>query len=302
MVMSQNNDYVSGFVALVGRPNVGKSTLMNRIIGEKIAIVSDKPQTTRNQIKSIKTTDDYQMIFVDTPGIHKPKNKLGNFMVDAAMSTIHDVDVILVLFDVERGIGKGDQYIADLLKQSNIPVVVALNKIDRVSEEVILSSIKLVDEMGVASEIVPISAANGHNIEALETVLKGYLQEGPQYYPDEMITDQPERVIISEIVREKVLQTMNEEIPHGVSVDIEKIETDGDEKVIYITIYCEKKSHKGMLIGKNGSKLKEIKKRSRRDIQTFLDGKVNLQLWVKVKEDWRKSDRDIKLMGYDQLD
>lgn len=294
--------FKSGFVAVIGRSNVGKSTLLNRIIGDKIAIVSDKPQTTRNQIQCVLTRDQYQIVFIDTPGIHKAKNKLSQYMVKTAMNTLDEVDVILLVLDIGDGIGSGDKRIIEILKDARSPVIVVLNKADKLSSDQLS---RRLDEFGTDfgfDDFLTVSALMGTNLDQLEIRILKYLEEGPKYYPDDMITDQPERVIIAELIREKALELLREEIPHGIGVEIASIEEREDQDLvdIHATIYVEKKSHKGMVIGKRGQMLKEIGKRARWDIERLLGTKVYLELWVKITEDWRNSVRALKDLGYDE--
>ena len=281
--------FKSGFVSIVGRPNVGKSTLMNNVVGEKIAIMSDKPQTTRNTIQAVYTDEEAQVVFLDTPGIHKPKNKLGEFMVKSATDAFKNVDLVLFVVDESKKIGPGDRKIIDDLKNIKTPVVLVLNKIDQLNEEELFDLMKMYNAEGVFEQIVPISALKGRNINELLKVIKSHLEEGPQYFPDYMITDQPERVLVSELIREKVLHYIHDEVPHGVAVEIERMKSRKDKEIVDISavIYCERDSHKGIIIGKNGRKLKGIGKSARADIELLLGSKANLQLWVKVKENWR---------------
>ena len=280
--------FKSGFVSIVGRPNVGKSTLMNNVVGEKIAIMSDKPQTTRNTIQAVYTDEEAQVVFLDTPGIHKPKNKLGEFMVKSATDAFKNVDLVLFVVDESKKIGPGDRKIIDDLKNIKTPVVLVLNKIDQLNEEELFDLMKMYNAEGVFEQIVPISALKGRNINELLKVIKSHLEEGPQYFPDYMITDQPERVLVSELIREKVLHYIHDEVPHGVAVEIERMKSRKDKEIVDISavIYCERDSHKGIIIGKNGRKLKGIGKSARADIELLLGSQANLQLWVKVKEDW----------------
>lgn len=293
--------FKSGFIAIIGRPNVGKSTLMNTLIGEKIAIVSDKPQTTRNRIQCVLTRPNYQIIFVDTPGIHKPKNKLGEYMVQTARNSLSDMDAVLFVVDVADGIGIGDRRIADWLKDTKVPVILAANKMDIAKVEAAQAAIDEFMEYGNFDYSIGISAAQNTNVRLLEHKLSSYLQEGPKYYPDDMITDQPERVIISEIIREKALQLLLEEVPHGIGVEIEKIEEREDKDIvnIYAVILCEKTSHKGIVIGKGGRMLRNIGSKAREDIEKLLDTKVYLELFVKIKDDWRNDPNTLKNLGYD---
>ncbi len=288
----------SGFIAIVGRPNVGKSTLLNAILGEKIAIVSDKPQTTRNTIRGIYTKDDLQMVFMDTPGIHKPRNKLGDFMVNAATNTFNDSEAIVFIVDDKLSKGPGDKYIVDILKDVRTPKILVINKIDKMTPDEYKEIYDEYEELGIFQEIIGISAKENHNIETLLKTLEGLLPEGPFFFPEDMVTDHPERFIVSEIIREKMLMYLNDELPHGVAVEIEQFEEEGNLIRIGAVIYCEKKSHKGMIIGKQGRKLKGIGKSARQDIEALLGAKVFLQLWVKVKENWRDSDIMLSNFGY----
>ena len=292
--------FKSGFVSIVGRPNVGKSTLMNNVVGEKIAIMSDKPQTTRNTIQAVYTDEEAQIVFLDTPGIHKPKNKLGEFMVKSATDAFKNVDLVLFVVDESKKIGPGDRKIIDDLKNIKTPVVLVLNKIDQLNEEELFDLMKMYNAEGVFEQIVPISALKGRNINELLKVIKSHLEEGPQYFPDYMITDQPERVLVSELIREKVLHYIHDEVPHGVAVEIERMKSRKDKEIVDISavIYCERDSHKGIIIGKNGRKLKGIGKSAREDMELLLGSKINLQLWVKVKENWRNLQNYISDFGY----
>ena len=292
--------FKSGFVSIVGRPNVGKSTLMNNVVGEKIAIMSDKPQTTRNTIQAVYTDEEAQVVFLDTPGIHKPKNKLGEFMVKSATDAFKNVDLVLFVVDESKKIGPGDRKIIDDLKNIKTPVVLVLNKIDQLNEEELFDLMKMYNAEGVFEQIVPISALKGRNINELLKVIKSHLEEGPQYFPDYMITDQPERVLVSELIREKVLHYIHDEVPHGVAVEIERMKSRKDKEIVDISavIYCERDSHKGIIIGKNGRKLKGIGKSARADIELLLGSQANLQLWVKVKENWRNLQNYVSNFGY----
>lgn len=292
--------FKSGFVSIVGRPNVGKSTLMNNVVGEKIAIMSDKPQTTRNTIQAVYTDEEAQVVFLDTPGIHKPKNKLGEFMVKSATDAFKNVDLVLFVVDESKKIGPGDRKIIDDLKNIKTPVVLVLNKIDQLNEEELFDLMKMYNAEGVFEQIVPISALKGRNINELLKVIKSHLEEGPKYFPDYMITDQPERVLVSELIREKVLHYIHDEVPHGVAVEIERMKSRKDKEIVDISavIYCERDSHKGIIIGKNGRKLKGIGKSARADIELLLGSQANLQLWVKVKENWRNLQNYISNFGY----
>ena len=293
--------FKSGFVSIVGRPNVGKSTLMNNVVGEKIAIMSDKPQTTRNTIQAVYTDEEMQIVFLDTPGIHKPKNKLGEFMVKAATEAFKNVDLILFVVDDSKKIGPGDRKIIEDLRSVKTPIILVVNKIDQLDQkDELFDIIKMYDREGIFKEIVPISALKGKNTDTLIKVIQNYLEEGPKYFPDYMISDQPERVLIAELIREKVLHYLNDEIPHGVAVEIEKMKARNDKEIVDVSavIYCERDSHKGIIIGKNGRKLKGIGKSARQDIELLLGSQINLQLWVKVKENWRNLQNYINNFGY----
>ncbi|MGR9049330.1 GTPase Era [Halobacillus litoralis] len=296
--MTEN--FKSGFVTIVGRPNVGKSTFMNRVIGEKIAIMSDKPQTTRNKIQGVMTDKESQIIFIDTPGIHKPKHKLGDYMVNVAENTLNEVDAVLFMINAEEGYGRGDQFILDRLQRVDQPVFLIINKIDRVHPDDLLPLIDQYKEKLDFEEIIPISALEGNNVNHLLDVLKQHLPEGPQFYPEDQITDHPERFVISEFIREKVLHLTREEIPHSIAVVIEAIEprNEHDKVQIQAAIIVERKSQKGIIIGKQGSMLKEIGKRARRDIESLLGSKVYLELWVKVQKDWRNKQIQLSDFGY----
>ena len=292
--------FKSGFVSIVGRPNVGKSTLMNNVVGEKIAIMSDKPKTTRNTIQAVYTDDESQVVFLDTPGIHKPKNKLGEIMVKAATDAFSNVDLILFVVDSSRKIGPGDRRIMEDLRGSKTPIVLVINKIDQIEDkDELFDIIKMYDDEKMFKEIVPISALKGKNVKTLINVIKEDLEEGPKYFPDYMVTDQPERVLIAELIREKVLHYVDDEVPHGVAVEIERMKARKDKEIIDISavIYCERDSHKGIIIGKGGRKLKGIGKSARQDIELLLGSKINLQLWVKVKENWRNLQNYINNFG-----
>lgn len=292
----------SGFITLIGRPNVGKSTLMNCLIGEKIAITSHKPQTTRNKITSILTKEDFQCVFLDTPGIHKPKHKLGEFMVRSAENTFNEVDLVLMLIEPTEKVMEMDQYVIDRLENVKTPVVLVINKIDTIERDKLLEVIDTYRDLYHFAEVVPISAIKGSNTEELMRVIKKYLPEGPQYFPEDMVTDQPERQIASEIIREKALYLLQDEIPHGIAVEIMSMKKRQDQNMVDVeaTIYCEKDSHKGIIIGKQGSMLKRIGSQARRDMERLLGSPIYLQLWVKVKKDWRDSDFLLKNFGYDK--
>ncbi|RKI42582.1 GTPase Era [bacterium D16-51] len=296
--------FKSGFVTLIGRPNVGKSTLMNHLIGQKIAITSNKPQTTRNRIQTVYTSEEGQIIFLDTPGIHKAKNKLGEYMVTVAERTLHEVDLILWLVEPTTFIGAGERHIAEQLRKTDTPVILVINKIDTVAKAEILTFIDAYKDIAPFQEIIPVSALKGENTEELLKVMFDYLEEGPCYYNEDTITDQPERQIVSELIREKALRNLNDEIPHGIAVAVERMEERKSGNLIDIdaTVVCERDSHKGMIIGKQGAMLKKIGSQARQDIENLLDCKVNLKLWVKVKKDWRDSDFLIRNFGYRKSD
>lgn len=298
----KKNEYKSGFVTLIGRPNVGKSTLMNHLIGQKIAITSNKPQTTRNRIQTVYTAEQGQIIFIDTPGIHKAKNKLGEYMVSVAERTLKEVDVILWLVEPTTFIGAGEKHIVDQLNKVKTPVILVINKVDTVKKEEILKFIDAYKDVCDFTDIVPVSALKGDNTEALIQTIFKYLPEGPRYFDEDVITDQPERQIVAELVREKALRLLGDEIPHGIAVAIDGMkERQGGGLVdIDATIICERDSHKGIIIGKKGEKLKQIGMQARQEIENLLDMRVNLQLWVKVKKDWRDSDFLIKNYGYNK--
>lgn len=294
--------YKSGFVTLVGRPNVGKSTLMNRLIGEKIAITSNKPQTTRNRIQTVYTSEEGQIVFVDTPGIHKAKNKLGEYMVNVATRTFMEVDVVLWLVEPTTFIGAGERHIAEKLNSCKTPVLLIINKIDKVKKEEILKFIDAYKDICNFAEIIPCSALNGENCQTVIDLIMKYLPYGPMFYDEDVITDQPERQIVAELIREKALKCLDEEIPHGIAVTIDQMRRRPKGKIIDVdaTIICEKDSHKGIIIGKQGAMLKRIGSAARYEIENFLDSKVNLKLWVKVKKDWRDSDFLLKNFGYNK--
>ena len=283
------NDFKSGFVTLIGRPNVGKSTLMNYLIGQKIAITSNKPQTTRNRIQTVLTTDEGQIVFVDTPGIHKAKNKLGEYMVNVAEKTLNEVDVVLWLVEPTTFIGAGEQHIAKQLQRVKTPVILVINKVDSVKREEILPAIAAYKDIYDFADIVPVSARSGDNTDELLRVIMKYLPYGPQFYDEDTVTDQPERQIVAELIREKALHSLQDEIPHGIAVAIDRMKMQNKVMHIDATIICERDSHKGIIIGKQGSMLKKIGSTARYEIERMLDCKVNLKLWVKVKKDWRDS-------------
>jgi len=293
--------FKSGFVTIIGRPNVGKSTLLNKLAGEKIAITSDKPQTTRNTIKTIITKENSQMIFVDTPGIHKPKNKLGDYMLNIAINTLKEVDIVLFLVEAPdlapRG---GDQYIVDQLINISTPVFLIINKIDLIRKDQLLDIISKYNELMNFKSIIPVSALNSDGIEIITKDIFNILPEGPKYFPEDMLTDQPERVIAAELIRGKILHLLSDEVPHGIGVEVISFKKREDKDLIdiQVNIYCERDSHKGILIGKQGSMLKKIGSLAREEIEHLLGSKVFLELWVKVKPDWRNNDYMLKTLGY----
>lgn len=297
-----NDNFKSGFVTLIGRPNVGKSTLMNSLIGQKIAITSNKPQTTRHRIQTVYTSEEGQIVFVDTPGIHKAKNKLGDYMVNIAERTLKEVDVILWLVEPSTFIGAGEKHIIEQLKKVKTPVILVINKIDTVKKEEILLFIDTYRKEMDFDEIVPVSALKADNTDALISCIMKYLPYGPAFYDEDTITDQPEKQIVAELIREKALRLLNDEIPHGIAVSIESMKFRKKICDIDATIVCERDSHKGIIIGKQGSMLKKIGSQARPEIEDMLETKVNLQLWVKVKKDWRDSDFLMKNFGYDKKD
>ena len=300
--MNTNANFKSGFVTLIGRPNVGKSTLMNRLIGQKIAITSNKPQTTRNRIQTVYTDERGQIVFLDTPGIHKAKNKLGEYMVNVAERTLKEVDVVLWLVEPTTFIGAGEQHIAAQLKTIKTPVVLVINKVDTVKKEEILKFIDAYKDICEFADIVPVSALKGQNTDTVLEVIFKYLPYGPAFYDEDTGTDQPQRQIVAEMIREKALRSLDEEIPHGIAVTIEKMKERTGGKVVDIeaTIICERDSHKGIIIGKGGAMLKKIGSAARFEIERMMEMKVNLQIWVKVRKDWRDSDLFIKNFGYDK--
>ncbi|GFN34695.1 GTPase Era [Tepidimicrobium xylanilyticum] len=292
--------YRSGFVTVVGRPNVGKSTLLNEIVGEKISIISDKPQTTRNKIQLVYTDRDYQIVFLDTPGIQMPKNKLGEYMLKISKETLEEVDIITFMVDSSFETGRLDNYIIKELGTIKTPIILLINKIDTINKEDVEKLVLKYEQMNMFHKIIPVSAINGTNIDLYIRTVKDLLPEGPQYFPEDMITDQPERFIISEIIREKALLNLQEEVPHGIFVGIEEIKKRQEQDLIdvFATIYCEKESHKGIIIGKNGRMLKTIGQQSRSDIEKLLGSRVNLQIWVKVEKNWREKEAKVKYFGY----
>ena len=295
-------DYKSGFVAIIGRPNVGKSTLMNHLSGQKIAITSRKAQTTRNKIQTVYTCERGQIVFLDTPGIHKAKNKLGEYMVNVASRTFKDADVILWLVEPGTQVGPGDRHIAEQLKNCKLPVILVINKVDTVKKEEVAGFIETYRKLIDFADIVPASALRAQNLDTVIDCIFKYLPYGPQFYDEDTITDQPQRQIVAELIREKALRTLDEEIPHGIAVTIDTMKERPDGRIVDIeaTIICERDSHKGIIIGKQGAMLKKIGSAARFEIERMLEQKVNLKLWVKVKKDWRDSDYLIKNFGYDK--
>jgi len=292
--------FKSGFVALIGRTNVGKSTLLNAIIKEKIAITSDKPQTTRNTIQGILTTDEYQIIFIDTPGIHKPKSKLSEYMIESVKRTLRDVDVVVYMIEPDTQIGKGDQYIIDYLKEIKTPIILVINKIDKVPYEKVNETINIFKECCNFKNIIPVSALLNRNIDLLKDTIISNLPEGPKYYFDDYFTDQPEKVIISEIIREKMLIYLDEEVPHGVYVEVNSMKEREGQNILDIeaVIYCEKESHKAIIIGKGGQMLKKIGQSARLELESLFGQKIYLDLWVKTKKGWRDNVSILRSLGY----
>ena len=293
-----NNKFLSGFAAIVGRPNVGKSTLMNAMVGEKVAIVSNRPQTTRNRIMGVATNPDWQIVFLDTPGLHKPRTRLGEYMVKSVQDAMDGIDVLLVLVDASD-VGPQDRAIVEEMAQRKVKKILVLNKTDITEEGKLMAGIQSFAEAKYDA-IIPISAKTGKGMEELKKVIVSYLPEGPKYFPDDMMTDQPERLICAEIIREKALLHLREEVPHGVGVEMMRIEKLSDNMTeIHATIYCERATHKGIIIGKQGSMLRTIGAESRKDIENLLGTRINLQLWVKVREDWRNRLDDLRTLGYE---
>lgn len=291
--------FKSGFVTIVGRPNVGKSTLLNYIMGEKLSIVSNKPQTTRNNIQTILTGEDYQIVFVDTPGIHKPKHKLGEYMVNSAKESTNDVDLVLFLTNPDEEIGKGDKFILETLKGKKCPVFLVLNKTDESTQDRVAKSLEMYSKEFEFAEIIPIAAIKGKNVDRLLELMKNAMPEGPKYYPDNMITDVQEKFVVAEIIREKALRNLRDEVPHGIAVDI--IQMKQNERGTYhieVDLICEKDSHKGIIIGKNGQTLKKIGETARFELEKFLRAKVNVKIWVKVRKEWRDNQNLLKELGY----
>lgn len=301
MMCEPKQPFRSGFVTLIGRPNVGKSTLMNVIVGQKIAIMSDKPQTTRNKIQGIYTSEQGQIVFIDTPGMHQPKTKLGHYMQRAAYDALKEVDLILFVVDVQEGYGPGEKYILEHLQNIKTPVFLVLNKIDLVHPEALLPVIDQYAKLFSFAEVIPLSARLGNNVNRLVEVMMGYLPEGPQYYPDDQITDHPERFVIAELIREKILELTREEVPHSVAVEIEQFKQREGGQIIDISalIYTERESQKKIIIGRQGAMLKQIGSRARKEVEALLGSKVFLQLWVKVRKDWRNQLNQLRQFGYD---
>ena len=296
------DNFKSGFVAIIGRPNVGKSTLMNHLIGQKIAITSKKPQTTRNRIQTVYTCEDGQIVFLDTPGIHKAKNKLGEYMVNVAEQTLRDVDVVMWLVEPTTFIGAGEKHIAEQLEKTSLPVILVINKVDTVKKEEILQVIDTYRKLYDFAEIIPVSALRGQNTDDIIQSLFKYMTYGPMFYDEDTVTDQPQRQIVAEVIREKALHALDEEIPHGIAVTIEKMRERKGQNIVDIeaATICERDSHKGIIIGKQGTMLKKIGSNARYEIEKMLEEKVNLRIWVKVRKDWRDSDTLMKNFGYDK--
>lgn len=295
----QKKQFKSGFVAIIGRPNVGKSTLMNQVIGQKIAIMSDKPQTTRNKIHGVYTTNDSQVVFLDTPGIHKRQSKLGDYMNQTALGTLGEVEAALFLVDASEGIGGGDRYIAEQLQKIKTPIILVMNKIDKIEPTALLPLIEQYRKLHDFAEIVPISAKLGSNVNTLLDQIQKYLPSGPQYYPEDQVTDHPEQFVCAELIREKILHMTREEVPHSIAVTIEDMRVE-ENGTVYISavIFVERDSQKGIIIGKQGALLKEVGRQARQDIQRLLGSKIFLELWVKVKKDWRNQDRVLRDLGF----
>jgi GTP-binding protein Era len=295
-------NYKSGFVSIIGRPNVGKSTFLNRVIGQKIAIMSDKPQTTRNKIQGVYTQDDAQIVFIDTPGIHKPKHKLGDFMMKVAQNTLKEVDLVLFMINAKEGLGKGDEFIIEKLKETSTPVYLVINKIDEVHPDDLLPLMETYKALYPFKEIVPISALQGNNVEVLLEQIKQFLPEGPQYYPADQVTDHPERFIVAELIREKVLHLTREEVPHSIAVAIDSMKKRENKDMVDIqaTVVVERDSQKGIVIGKQGKVLKEVGQKARVDIEALLGSKVFLELWVKVQKDWRNKQSQLRDFGFNE--
>ncbi len=294
------NNFLSGFAAIVGRPNVGKSTMMNAMVGEKVAIVSNRPQTTRNRIMGVATEKDHQIVFLDTPGLHKPRTKLGEYMVKSVQDAMDGIDVLLVLVDVSD-VGPQDRAIVEEMAQRNVKKILVLNKTDIVDEAKLMATIQSFSAEKYDA-IVPVSARTGKNMSELRKLIVSFLPQGPKYFPDDMMTDQPERLICAEIIREKALRNLREEVPHGIGVEMMRIQKLSENMTeIHATIYCERASHKGIIIGKQGAMLRTIGAEARKDIENLLGTRINLQLWVKVREDWRNRMDDLRTLGYEQM-
>ncbi|CZQ86999.1 Hypothetical protein Tpal_838 [Trichococcus palustris] len=301
--MNKQEHFKSGFVSIIGRPNVGKSTLLNRIVGQKVAIMSDVPQTTRNKIQGVVTTDDSQIVFIDTPGIHRPLTRLNDFMLQSAYSTFNEVDLVLFVVNAAEKRGAGDNFILEKIKNLRTPKFLIINKIDQVKPEQLLKIITDYTSDNEFNEVVPISAANGSNVNEMMETIKKYIPEGPQYYPSDQVTDHPEYFVVAEFIREKILQLTKEEVPHSVAVMVDSMQRNEDNKVhIYATIIVDRASQKGIIIGKGGKMLKEVGIRARKDIEAMLGDKIYLELWVKVQKDWRDKQSNLQDYGYRQKD
>ncbi|CZQ82357.1 MAG TPA: GTPase Era [Trichococcus sp.] len=301
--MNKKEGFKSGFVSIIGRPNVGKSTLLNRIVGQKVAIMSDVPQTTRNKIQGVVTSDDSQIVFIDTPGIHKPQTRLNDFMLKSAYSTFNEVDLVLFMVNAAEKRGAGDNFILEKLKNLRTPKFLVINKIDQVKPEELLKIIMDYTSDNEFNEVIPISAIQGNNVDEMMVTIKKYMPEGPQFYPDDQVTDHPEYFVVSEFIREKILQLTKEEVPHSVAVVVESMLRNEDDKVhVHATIIVDRTSQKGIIIGKGGKMLKEIGVRARRDIEAMLGDKIYLELWVKVQKDWRDKQSYLQDYGYRQKD
>lgn len=301
--MNKKEGFKSGFVSIIGRPNVGKSTLLNRIVGQKVAIMSDVPQTTRNKIQGVVTSDDSQIVFIDTPGIHKPQTRLNDFMLKSAYSTFNEVDLVLFMVNAAEKRGAGDNFILEKLKNLRTPKFLIINKIDQVKPEELLKIIMDYTSDNEFNEVIPISAIQGNNVDEMMATIKKYMPEGPKFYPDDQVTDHPEYFVVSEFIREKILQLTKEEVPHSVAVVVESMLRNEDDKVhVHATIIVDRASQKGIIIGKGGKMLKEIGVRARRDIEAMLGDKIYLELWVKVQKDWRDKQNYLQDYGYRQKD
>lgn len=301
--MNKKEGFKSGFVSIIGRPNVGKSTLLNRIVGQKVAIMSDVPQTTRNKIQGVVTSDDSQIVFIDTPGIHKPQTRLNDFMLKSAYSTFNEVDLVLFMVNAAEKRAAGDNFILEKLKNLRTPKFLVINKIDQVKPEKLIKIIMDYTSDNEFNEVIPISAIQGNNVDEMMVTIKKYMPEGPQFYPDDQVTDHPEYFVVSEFIREKILQLTKEEVPHSVAVVVESMLRNEDDKVhVHATIIVDRASQKGIIIGKGGKMLKEIGVRARRDIEAMLGDKIYLELWVKVQKDWRDKQSYLQDYGYRQKD